>query len=199
VHSDGQWSSPVGIDPFEIAIEDKVSLLFAANQAALDVRGARFVNASFSFLREDKFFANSEGTVTNQTIYRTTPNVSVTAVAEDGSDFQSRAVLLDVAVEEPHQAANLRRGAVPVLGGEREERQVGDAEIGAALDDLADPVRPAPMAVQSWQAAALGPSAVPVHDDRDMAGALALGQPLDCVHVLSNLVNACADEPLRSA
>jgi TldD protein len=91
VHRDGQWGSPVGIDPFEIAIEDKVSLLFAANQAALDVRGARFVNASFSFLREDKFFANSEGTVTNQTIYRTTPNVSVTAVAEDGSDFQSRA------------------------------------------------------------------------------------------------------------
>jgi TldD protein len=91
VHRDGQWSSPVGIDPFSIAIEDKVSLLFAANRAALDVRGARFVNGSFSFLREDKFFVNSEGTVTNQTIYRTTPTVSVTAVAEDGSDFQSRA------------------------------------------------------------------------------------------------------------
>ena len=30
VHRDGQWSSPIGIDPFEIAIEDKVSLLFAA-------------------------------------------------------------------------------------------------------------------------------------------------------------------------
>src|SRR5687768_8383741 len=46
VHRDGQWSSPVGIDPFEIAIEDKVSLLFAVNRAALDVRGTRFVNAS---------------------------------------------------------------------------------------------------------------------------------------------------------
>ena len=90
VHRDGRWSSPIGIDPFEISIEDKVSLLFAANGAALDVRGARFVNASLSFLREDKFFASSEGTVTTQTIYRTTPGVSVTAVAEDGSDFQSR-------------------------------------------------------------------------------------------------------------
>ncbi|MGE0159878.1 MAG: TldD/PmbA family protein [Gemmatimonadales bacterium] len=90
VHRDAQWSSPVGIDPFSIALEDKVSLLFAANGAALDVRGARFVNASLSFLREDKFFANTEGTVTTQTIYRTTPNVSVTAVAADGSDFQSR-------------------------------------------------------------------------------------------------------------
>lgn len=90
VYRDGQWSSPIGIDPFSVALEEKVSLLFGANQAALGVRGARFVNSSFSFLREDKFFANTEGTVTNQTIYRTTPNVTVTAVATDGSDFQSR-------------------------------------------------------------------------------------------------------------
>ena len=90
VHRDAEWSSPIGIDPFEIAIEDKVSLLFGINRAALAVRGARFVNSSFSFLREDKFFANTEGTVTNQTIYRTTPNVSVTAVAADNSDFQTR-------------------------------------------------------------------------------------------------------------
>jgi TldD protein len=89
VHPDGRWSSPIGIDPFSISIEDKVSLLFAANGAALAVSGARFVNSSLSFLREDKFFANTEGTVTNQTIYRTTPNVNVTAVA-DGGDFQAR-------------------------------------------------------------------------------------------------------------
>lgn len=90
VHRDGQWSSPIGIDPFSIALEDKVSLLFGANGAALGVRGARFVTSSLSFLREDKFFANTQGTVTNQTIYRTTPSVNVTAVAPDGSDFQSR-------------------------------------------------------------------------------------------------------------
>ncbi|MEX2049447.1 MAG: TldD/PmbA family protein [Gemmatimonadota bacterium] len=91
VHQAGEWSSPIAIDPFEVAIEDKVGLLFQANQAALGVRGARFVTSSLFFLREDKFFANTEGTVTNQTIYRTTPNVNVTAVAADGSDFQSRA------------------------------------------------------------------------------------------------------------
>jgi TldD protein len=91
VHRDAEWSSPIGIDPFEISIEEKVSLLFAANQAALNVRGARFINSNLSFLREDKFFANTEGTVTNQTIYRTTPNVNVTAVAANGGDFQSRA------------------------------------------------------------------------------------------------------------
>lgn len=90
VHRDVRWSSPISVDPFSIAIEEKVSLLFNANQAALRVRGVRFVSSALSFLREDKFFANTEGTVTDQTIFRTTPGTGVTAVAADGSDFQSR-------------------------------------------------------------------------------------------------------------
>jgi TldD protein len=90
VHSDGEWSSPIDVDPFSVALEEKVSLLIRANEAALAVRGARFVSSSLAFLREDKLFANTQGTVTNQTVYRTTPSVEVTAVAPDGSDFQSR-------------------------------------------------------------------------------------------------------------
>jgi len=91
IHPDAEWTSPVGIDPFSVALEDKVGLLFGANAAAMRVSGVRFVTSALSFLREDKFFANTEGTVTNQTIYRTTPDTNVTAVAGDGSDFQSRA------------------------------------------------------------------------------------------------------------
>jgi TldD protein len=90
VHRDVEWTSPIDVDPFSVALEEKVNLLFLANRAALDVSGARFVNSGVFFLREDKFFANTEGTVTNQTIYRTTPSMTVTAVAADGSDFQSR-------------------------------------------------------------------------------------------------------------
>jgi TldD protein len=87
---DGVWRSPIRIDPFEIPIEEKVAHLFAANEAALAVPGVRFVNSSMFFLREDKFFANSEGTVTDQTIFRTSPNMNVTAVSADNADFQSR-------------------------------------------------------------------------------------------------------------
>src|SRR5690606_34121635 len=78
------------IDPFDIPIEEKVALLLAANEAALGVKGARFVNSSMFFLREDRFFANTEGTVTDQTIYRANINMNITAVADDFSDFQSR-------------------------------------------------------------------------------------------------------------
>jgi TldD protein len=88
VHRDATWRSPIEIDPFEVAIEDKVQLLLAANAAALAVRGARFVTSSMFFLREEKRFASSEGTTTAQTIYRTYPQMNVTAVGD--GDFQSR-------------------------------------------------------------------------------------------------------------
>ncbi|MGH7573939.1 MAG: TldD/PmbA family protein [Longimicrobiales bacterium] len=89
-YPDAEWRTPIEIDPFEIAIEDKVDLLLRANEAALGVAGARFVTSSLFFLREDRFFASSEGTVTDQTIHRASVNMNVTAVADDGSDFQSR-------------------------------------------------------------------------------------------------------------
>jgi len=90
VFENATWRSPIEEDPFEVPIEEKVELLLAANAAALGVQGARFVASNMFFLREDKFFASSEGTTTEQTIFRAQPNVTVTAVAGDGSDFQSR-------------------------------------------------------------------------------------------------------------
>jgi len=87
---EGIWRSPAQIDPFDIAIEDKVELLLAANEAALAVSGARFVNSNMFFLREEKTFANTDGTFTVQTIYRAQPRMNITAVSADSSDFQSR-------------------------------------------------------------------------------------------------------------
>jgi TldD protein len=87
-HPDASWRSPIEIDPFDVSIEDKVDLLFRANRAALSVPGARFVTSSMFFVREEKTFASSEGTFTQQTIYRSYPQMNVTAVA--AGDFQTR-------------------------------------------------------------------------------------------------------------
>ncbi len=84
----GTWNSPIEIDPFAVAIEDKVSLLLAANQAALAVKGAKFVNSSMFFLREEKTFASTDGSFTVQTIYRTSPSMTVTATGN--GDFATR-------------------------------------------------------------------------------------------------------------
>ena len=86
----GTWRAPARVDPFDVAIEDKVALLLAVNEAAMKVNGARFVNSGMFFLREDKTLATTDGTYTVQTLYRTFPNVTVTAVSADRSDFQNR-------------------------------------------------------------------------------------------------------------
>ncbi|HTE44443.1 MAG TPA: TldD/PmbA family protein [Gemmatimonadaceae bacterium] len=87
----GEWKSPIKTDPFTVPVADKVALLIAANEAALKVKGTRFVQSGMNFLREEKTFANSEGSFTVQTLYRCSPNMNITAVSADNSDFQTRA------------------------------------------------------------------------------------------------------------
>jgi TldD protein len=87
---DGRWRSPIEIDPFTVPVEDKVALLLDANEAALAVRGTRFVNSSMLAWSDERTFASTEGTMTHQTLFRILPRMNITAVASDGSDFQSR-------------------------------------------------------------------------------------------------------------
>jgi len=86
----GEWRSPVDIEPFDIPIEDKVALLLEANAAAMAVQGVAFASSNMSFLREEKYFASTDGVITDQTVYKAAGGVNVTAVSSDRSDFQSR-------------------------------------------------------------------------------------------------------------
>ena len=86
----GSWRSPIEQDPFDVPIEEKVALLLAANEAALKVGGARFVNSGMFFLREEKTVGTTDGTLVTQTIYRAQPTMTVTAVDTAGGDFQTR-------------------------------------------------------------------------------------------------------------
>jgi TldD protein len=82
----GTWMTPVTRDPIDVPIEEKVALLFAANEAALKVPGVRFVTSGMQLLREIKTYVNSEGTETTQTFIRVGPSFSATAVG--GGGFQ---------------------------------------------------------------------------------------------------------------
>jgi len=73
-----------------VPIEQKVDLLLRANAEALKVPGARFVNSAMFLLKQEKSFASTEGSYLEQTYYRAYPAMTVTAVAPDFSDFQSR-------------------------------------------------------------------------------------------------------------
>jgi TldD protein len=85
----GVWRSPIRVDPFTVAIEDKVAYLLEANAAAMGA-GARFVNSNMFFLKDEKTFASTVGTVTQQTIFRAQPGMTITMVSPDNRDFQTR-------------------------------------------------------------------------------------------------------------
>ncbi|MFN8579530.1 MAG: TldD/PmbA family protein [Gemmatimonadaceae bacterium] len=86
----GEWKSPIQTDPFTVSIPDKVALLLAANEAAAKVKGVRNVVSAMFFLREEKTLMTSDGSYIVQTIYRTSPTMSITAVSPDFTDFQTR-------------------------------------------------------------------------------------------------------------
>jgi TldD protein len=65
-------------------------LLFKANAEAMKVPTIRFVQSAMAFVKEDKFYANTDGSVISQTIIRSDLPFTVTAVAGDNSDSQSR-------------------------------------------------------------------------------------------------------------
>ena len=87
---DGHWAADARIDPFTIPIEDKAALLLRANAEAQKVNGARFVNSNMFFLKDQRTFASTDGSFIVQQIVRSLPSMSITAVAPDFSDFQSR-------------------------------------------------------------------------------------------------------------
>ena len=89
-HPDATWSSGFTIDPFTISIEEKTTLALAANAAAMKVPGVRFVSTQLQFVKEERNYANTDGSVIAQTLVRTWTPMAITAVSADRSDFAIR-------------------------------------------------------------------------------------------------------------
>lgn len=84
------YVTPIEIDPFTVPIAEKAELLLSLNEKLLSY-GERGIKKAVSFLRfsrEDKIFASTNGSVIEQTIYRSYPGFSCTAIAN--GDAQSR-------------------------------------------------------------------------------------------------------------
>jgi TldD protein len=87
------WKSAFEKDPFEISTDKKVEFLLKLNEAAMKAKGASFVNSGLSFQNEQKFYASTDGSRTEQYIIRTLPFFTVTAVNRSAGDFQTRSSL----------------------------------------------------------------------------------------------------------
>lgn len=90
---DTTWNTPVKKDPFEVPLQQKLDLLLQVHEAALKVPGATFVSAFLQFVNEQKYFASSEGSHIRQSLIRSYPSFSVTAVDKASGKFYSRRAL----------------------------------------------------------------------------------------------------------
>jgi TldD protein len=88
VSSQGTYQTPVKIDPFSVSLEDKLALLMSADAEMSKVQGIRTRRSHATIIKEHKQFANTEGALTEQTIYETGGGIQATAVG--GSEVQVR-------------------------------------------------------------------------------------------------------------
>jgi TldD protein len=87
----GRWASPHEVDPFDVSLEDKLGLLFAAEAGMRGERpDSRIVRtvAAMAAWRERKAFASTEGAACTQEVVAIGAGVS--AWASDGSELQVR-------------------------------------------------------------------------------------------------------------
>ena len=90
---DTTWNTPVKKNPFDMPLQPKLDLLLQINEEALKVPGASFVSASMQFVNEHKFLATSEGSYIEQSLIRSYPNFSITAVDRSTGKFYARNAL----------------------------------------------------------------------------------------------------------
>ncbi|HEX7122470.1 MAG TPA: TldD/PmbA family protein [Gemmatimonadaceae bacterium] len=87
-HPNATWRSHYQIDPFTVPVEEKADLLLRANAEAMKARSVRFVNSGLSFVKEERNYANTDGSVITQDCVRSWVTLACTAVGQ--GDFATR-------------------------------------------------------------------------------------------------------------
>jgi TldD protein len=88
VSSLGKYQTPIEIDPFSLPRETKLAELLAADTALAGEPQVSVRRSNLTFIREDKWFGNTEGARTEQTIFETGGGIQALAVG--GGEVQTR-------------------------------------------------------------------------------------------------------------
>ena len=89
-YKDVAWQNAFTVDPWTIPIEQKADLLLKANAEAMRAPNVKYVFSAMFFRKDERNYANTDGSVITQTIVQSWVPMQITAVAPDGSDFQNR-------------------------------------------------------------------------------------------------------------
>ncbi|WNZ12637.1 TldD/PmbA family protein [Streptomyces sp. 11x1] len=93
VHADKTWISSYEIDPFTVPDEEKTALLTQWSTRLLTADGVNHVDASLLTVHENKFYADTAGTVTTQQRVRLHPSLTAVSVDESSGEFDSMRTL----------------------------------------------------------------------------------------------------------
>ncbi len=88
VTSQGRYATPVQVNPFAVPLAGKLDLLLKADDEMSHVPGLRTHSGSLHFQQEQKWFANSEGAFTAQSLVESGGGIQAMTVAE--SEVQTR-------------------------------------------------------------------------------------------------------------
>jgi TldD protein len=83
-YGDRVWVSAYDVDPFEVPDAEKIALLTGWSRRLLEAEGISHVDASVHAVKENKFYADTNGTVTTQQRVRIHPVVEAVSVDADG-------------------------------------------------------------------------------------------------------------------
>ena len=84
-HGSVEWQAPFTRDPTEVPLREKIALFKALSSSVLAEAGIDHVFARLAVTREEKYYADLAGTVTDQRRVRIHPTVEALAVSDDGS------------------------------------------------------------------------------------------------------------------
>ncbi len=88
VTSTGTYRTPVEIDPFSVAPDEKIALLLETDRGMRRAEGVKVTRSALVSVRERKIFANTEGALIDQEIIET--GAGIVALAVDEGEVQQR-------------------------------------------------------------------------------------------------------------
>ncbi|MEY9968971.1 TldD protein [Streptacidiphilus sp. MAP12-16] len=89
VYEDATWVSSYEVNPFEVSDAEKTALLADWSSRLLGADGVSHVTASLLTVQENKFYADTAGTVTTQQRIRLNPELEAVSVDERSGAFDS--------------------------------------------------------------------------------------------------------------
>ena len=93
VHRDEVWVSSYHLDPFTVPAQDRIALLLDRSERLLASDGVAHTSAGLYQVKENKFYADTAGTVTTQQRIRLQPSLTATAVDSATGAFETMSSL----------------------------------------------------------------------------------------------------------